>query len=196
MGTSSIFQSTGGPFQREMRPAFRRYRSVIVLNRRRIGTWQQRLIACWSCWGCCRHTGSGRVPNLLRGWASPSAPCAETSKESVITAQSALAKFEQLLPTALRRRVSALETLLQADTPRAPRVSQELLGTLALACRDSERLRFSYEDARGVPSDGVAEPHALAWIPAGVEYTIEGDTALLAFVRTASARAARSVRTR
>lgn len=114
----------------------------------------------------------------------------------MITAQSALAKFEQLLPTALRRRVSALETLLQADTPRAPRVSQELLGTLALACRDSERLRFSYEDARGVPSDGVAEPHALAWIPAGVEYTIEGDTALLAFVRTASARAARSVRTR
>jgi predicted DNA-binding transcriptional regulator YafY len=78
-----------------------------------------------------------------------------------LTTQSALAKFEQVLPAALRRRVNALATHLQAETPRTPSVSQELLGTLALACRDSERIRFSYEDGRGEHTDRVAEPHAL-----------------------------------
>jgi predicted DNA-binding transcriptional regulator YafY len=78
-----------------------------------------------------------------------------------LTTQSALAKFEQLLPSALRRRVNALATHLQAETPRSPTVSQELLGTLALACRDSERIRFSYEDGRGAVTERVAEPYAL-----------------------------------
>jgi predicted DNA-binding transcriptional regulator YafY len=78
-----------------------------------------------------------------------------------LTTQSALAKFEQLLPSALRRRVNALATHLQAETPRSPTVSQEMLGTLALACRDSERIRFSYEDGRGTATDRVAEPYAL-----------------------------------
>jgi predicted DNA-binding transcriptional regulator YafY len=78
-----------------------------------------------------------------------------------LTTQSALAKFEQLLPSALRRRVNALATHLQAETPRSPTVSQEMLGTLALACRDSERIRFSYEDGRGAATDRVAEPYAL-----------------------------------
>jgi predicted DNA-binding transcriptional regulator YafY len=78
-----------------------------------------------------------------------------------LTTQSALAKFEQVLPAALRRRVNALATHLQAETPRTPTVSQELLGTLALACRDSERIRFSYEDGKGERSQRVAEPHAL-----------------------------------
>lgn len=78
-----------------------------------------------------------------------------------LTTQSALAKFEQVLPTELRRRVNALATHLQAETPRAPTVSQELLGALALACRDSERIRFSYEDGRGELTERVVEPHAL-----------------------------------
>jgi predicted DNA-binding transcriptional regulator YafY len=78
-----------------------------------------------------------------------------------LTTQSALAKFEQVLPSALRRRVNALATHLEAETPRTPTVSQELLGTLALSCRDSERIRFSYEDGRGAVSERVAEPHAL-----------------------------------
>jgi biotin operon repressor len=77
------------------------------------------------------------------------------------TTQSALAKFEQMLPTELRRRVNALATHLQAETPRTPTVSQELLGTLALACRDSERIRFSYEDGRGEQTERIGEPHAL-----------------------------------
>jgi predicted DNA-binding transcriptional regulator YafY len=78
-----------------------------------------------------------------------------------LTTQSALAKFEQVLPAALRRRVNALATHLEAETPFTPMVSQELLGTLALACRDSERIRFAYEDGRGAVTERVAEPHAL-----------------------------------
>jgi predicted DNA-binding transcriptional regulator YafY len=78
-----------------------------------------------------------------------------------LTTQSALAKFEQVLPPALRRRVNALATHLQAETPRTPTVSQEVLGSLALACRDSERIRFSYEDGRGAVTDRLVEPHAL-----------------------------------
>jgi hypothetical protein len=37
---------------------------------------------------------------------------------------------------------------------------------------------------------------ALAWIPPGVEYTVEGDTELLAFLGKTSARAAEALRTR
>jgi predicted DNA-binding transcriptional regulator YafY len=78
-----------------------------------------------------------------------------------LTTQTALAKFEQVLPSALRRRVNALATAVQAETPRSPTVSQELLGELALACRDQERIRFSYEDGRGEQTERVVEPHAL-----------------------------------
>jgi predicted DNA-binding transcriptional regulator YafY len=79
------------------------------------------------------------------------------------TTLSALAKFEQVLPAALRHRVNALAGFLQPQTPRstgAP-VSQELLGQLALACRDRERIRFHYEAASGEESDRVVEPHTL-----------------------------------
>jgi biotin operon repressor len=78
-----------------------------------------------------------------------------------LTTQSALAKFEQVLPGALRSRVNALAVTVQAENPRASMVSGELLGALALACRDHERVRFSYEDGRGVQSERVVEPHAL-----------------------------------
>jgi predicted DNA-binding transcriptional regulator YafY len=78
-----------------------------------------------------------------------------------LTTQTALAKFEQVLPSALRRRVNALVTSVQADTPRSAVVSQELLGSLALACRDLERIRFSYRDSRGEQTERVVEPNAL-----------------------------------
>ena len=78
-----------------------------------------------------------------------------------LTTQSALAKFEQVLPAGLRARVNALASHLQAESPRVATVSQELLGILALACRDSERLRFHYAAANGVETDRVVEPHAL-----------------------------------
>ncbi|MCR2812445.1 YafY family transcriptional regulator [Microbacterium sp. zg.Y1090] len=79
------------------------------------------------------------------------------------TALTALAKLEQVLPAALRRRVMAL-----ADTVHPVRVgggeaaSTAVLGELALACRDSERVRFSYTSAAGEMTRRRVEPHYLA----------------------------------
>ncbi|GAA4062845.1 helix-turn-helix transcriptional regulator [Actinomadura miaoliensis] len=58
----------------------------------------------------------------------------------------ALAKLEQVLPERLRRRVSALHAVtVPIDGPPAgPTVAPETLTVLAAACRDHERLRFSY----------------------------------------------------
>ena len=86
------------------------------------------------------------------------------------TTLSALAKFEQVLPPALRERVNALADHLLPQTTRpgnggdgAARagVSQELVGQLALACRDRERIRFHYVAADGAESDRVVEPHTV-----------------------------------
>jgi predicted DNA-binding transcriptional regulator YafY len=78
----------------------------------------------------------------------------------------ALAKLEQVLPSALRQRVNALAASVQA--PRigeGPVVSPEVLGEIALATRDTERLRLRYVDGEGQESVRRVEPHALA--PAG-----------------------------
>lgn len=78
----------------------------------------------------------------------------------------ALAKLEQVLPSALRRRVNALAS--SVHSPRAPEgrtVSPAVLGELALAARDRERVRLRYRNARGQESTRRVEPHALA--PAG-----------------------------
>lgn len=77
------------------------------------------------------------------------------------TTLSALAKFEQVLPPALRERVNALGGSVEARSPRAQGVSTELIGQLALACRDRERIRFRYTARDGAESDRVAEPCAL-----------------------------------
>ena len=74
---------------------------------------------------------------------------------------SALAKFEQVLPPALRARVNALASILQTGLPSGVPVSQELLGQLALACRDRERVRFAYTTAGGVAGRRVVEPHSV-----------------------------------
>lgn len=78
----------------------------------------------------------------------------------------ALAKLEQVLPPALRGRVNALAS--SVPSPRigeAPPVPPAVLGELALATRDTERLRLRYVDATGAESIRRAEPYALA--PAG-----------------------------
>lgn len=105
------------------------------------------------------------------------------------TTLSALAKFEQVLPPALRARVNALAAYVQPQSPRPGwaaaaasgdsartagagtpaasgartpgAVSQELLGLLALACRDRERIRFHYVAADGEATERVVEPHTV-----------------------------------
>ena len=87
------------------------------------------------------------------------------------TTLSALAKIEQVLPSALRRRIDALAThatvgvggvgAVGGGGAGAGRIDSELLGVLALACRDSERLRFNYTDAAGEASARSVEPYRL-----------------------------------
>ncbi|MEP6980968.1 MAG: WYL domain-containing protein, partial [Nakamurella sp.] len=74
------------------------------------------------------------------------------------TTLSALAKFEQLLPKALRRRVNALGEHLRPTQPLGGAVSPEMLGQLALACRDTERIRFRYTVADGTETERQVEP--------------------------------------
>jgi predicted DNA-binding transcriptional regulator YafY len=77
------------------------------------------------------------------------------------TTLSALAKFEQVLPPAVRERVNALGGYVLPQAALGAPVSQELLGQLALACRDRERIRFHYVAADGSESDRLVEPHTL-----------------------------------
>ncbi|CAM5587630.1 hypothetical protein SMICM304S_06396 [Streptomyces microflavus] len=79
------------------------------------------------------------------------------------TSVRALAKLEQVLPNRLRRRVSALGAftvpMLRGADPST--VDPALLTELAAACRDSERLRFSYRSHGGSDSRRTVEPHRL-----------------------------------
>ncbi len=79
------------------------------------------------------------------------------------TALTALAKLEQVLPAPLRRRVTALADAVQpAGIRSGEAVSTEVLGELALACRDHERVRFTYTAASGEVSRRRVEPYTLA----------------------------------
>ena len=79
------------------------------------------------------------------------------------TTLTALAKLEQVLPAPLRRRVNALADAVQpAGIRTGAAVSPEILGDLALACRDHEQVRFNYTNASGEQSRRRVEPYALA----------------------------------
>jgi len=77
------------------------------------------------------------------------------------TTLTALAKLEQVLPVALRRRVNALAAIVQSTQAQSSAVSPEVLGELALACRDRERIRFRYVAGDGAESVRTVEPHSL-----------------------------------
>ena len=73
----------------------------------------------------------------------------------------ALAKVIQVMPARLRRRVEALSAATVpaswGNTGQAA-VDPAILTTVALACRDAERLRFSYTAAGGEQTDRHVEP--------------------------------------
>ncbi|MGP3685053.1 helix-turn-helix transcriptional regulator [Streptomyces sp. IBSNAI002] len=75
----------------------------------------------------------------------------------------ALAKLEQVLPSRLRRRVSALNEFTVPMLRGAERstVDPSVLTELASVCRDTERLRFGYRDHEGNVSRRTVEPHRL-----------------------------------
>jgi predicted DNA-binding transcriptional regulator YafY len=79
----------------------------------------------------------------------------------------ALAKVVQVMPARLRRRVQALGAMTvpaswdAAGGAAGQTVDPEVLTTLALACRDTERVRFSYTAAGGQHTGRHVEPHRL-----------------------------------
>jgi len=77
------------------------------------------------------------------------------------TAVRALVKLEQVLPAHLRRRVSALQSVTATPAPGGPTVDPRALTAIAAACRDAERLRFSYRGRDGARSRREVEPHSL-----------------------------------
>ena len=81
----------------------------------------------------------------------------------------ALAKVVQVMPARLRRRVEALAAMTVpaawdagTQSPAGPAaLDPGVLTTIALACRDSERIRFGYVAASGAQSTRHVEPHRL-----------------------------------
>lgn len=85
----------------------------------------------------------------------------------------ALAKLEQVLPSRLRHRVSALgaatEPLLTWDRPT---VDPEHLSALAAAVTSREQLRFTYRRRDGVDTERLVEPYKL--VSAGRRWYLVG----------------------
>lgn len=77
------------------------------------------------------------------------------------TAVGALVKLEQVLPTHLRRRVSALGSATIAPPVAGPTVDPHHLTVIATACRDRECLRFAYRSREGTDSRREVDPHWL-----------------------------------
>lgn len=73
----------------------------------------------------------------------------------------ALSKLEQVLPSRLRRRVTALHSFIVPLANTGPTVDAQLLSIIAGACRDSEKLRFGYRSRDGAASARDVEPHRL-----------------------------------
>ncbi|WP_027927383.1 helix-turn-helix transcriptional regulator [Amycolatopsis benzoatilytica] len=74
------------------------------------------------------------------------------------TSVRALAKLEQVLPARLRHRVRAMDSALVRMPGRGPVVDAEVLTVVAAACRDHERLRFTYGTHAGEVAERDVEP--------------------------------------
>jgi predicted DNA-binding transcriptional regulator YafY len=77
------------------------------------------------------------------------------------TSVRALVKLEQVLPSHLRRRVNALQSVTATLPPKGPTVDPEVLTVIAATCRDHERLRFRYRGRDGAETRRCVEPHNL-----------------------------------
>lgn len=78
------------------------------------------------------------------------------------TALRLLAKLDQLMPTRLRRRATALHAVTLSLRTGPPLVDAAVLSGLATACRDSRRLRFRYRKHDGDTGAREVEPLRLA----------------------------------
>jgi len=72
-----------------------------------------------------------------------------------------LAKLDQVLPSRLRSKVSAVHEAMVTLDVQGERVDSDILLTLARACRETERVTFTYAAAKGPSSQRRVEPHRL-----------------------------------
>lgn len=79
------------------------------------------------------------------------------------TSVRALTKLEQVLPSRLRRRVSAFSDATAAFGASGPRIDPDVLATLAGACRDHTRLRFAYVSREEETTQRNVEPSAVVY---------------------------------
>jgi predicted DNA-binding transcriptional regulator YafY len=77
------------------------------------------------------------------------------------TSLRALGKLEQVLPSRLRHRVSALHSAMAAVQTGGPTVDAEVLTAIAAAIRDRQRLRFDYRLHDGSAGVRDVEPHRM-----------------------------------
>jgi predicted DNA-binding transcriptional regulator YafY len=93
------------------------------------------------------------------------------------TSVRALAKVLRVMPARLRRQAEAVTAMtVPATWGSDPQdtVDAEVLTVIALACRDSERIRFAYAAAVGEQTDRQVEPHRVVllgrrWYLAGYD---------------------------
>ena len=75
----------------------------------------------------------------------------------------ALAKLQQVLPSRLRHRVSAIASSALPVPSRGPEVDPDVLTLIASACRDHERIRFDYVTHSGTAGLRSVEPYRLVF---------------------------------
>jgi predicted DNA-binding transcriptional regulator YafY len=73
----------------------------------------------------------------------------------------ALSKLRQVLPSRLRRRVTALDSFILPLGNSGPTVDADMLTLLASACRDHEKVGFRYKSREGTASTRQVEPYRL-----------------------------------
>ena len=90
----------------------------------------------------------------------------------------AMSKVTQVMPPRLRRRVDALAAYAVPAvwSSNGPTVDSDVLATLALACRDDERVGFGYRTRAGDDMARAVEPHRLVsvgrrWYLVGYDLT-------------------------
>ena len=78
------------------------------------------------------------------------------------TALRLMGKLDQMMPTRLRRRATALHAVTLSLRSGPPLVDAALLGLLASACRDGRAIAFGYRNHAGEASQRRVEPLRLA----------------------------------
>jgi len=107
--------------------------------------------------------GSSLPPVLLDDEEAVTVAVAVRAAASTIgqmeeTAVRLLAKLDQLLPSRLRKRASALHSVTISLGSSEPAPSIDILTRIAGACRDRMKLRISYRDRVGNVTSRVIEP--------------------------------------